>query len=54
MIKTTLELKDVVLYISNLTTNIEFKKYTLTNTDWEALQELADIFIIFVSPTIKL
>ena len=54
MIKTTLKLKDVVLYISNLTTNIEFKKYTLTNTDWEALQELANIFIIFISPTIKL
>jgi len=37
MIKITLELKDVVLYISNLIINTEFNKYTLINTDWEAL-----------------
>jgi len=54
MIKVTLELKEVVLYILNLTINNELKKYTLTNTDWEALQELNNIFTIFASPIIKL
>ena len=54
MIKTALELKEVIIYISNLTTNTEFKNYTLTITDWAALQDLADIFAIFVTPTIKL
>ena len=54
MIKTALELKEVIIYISNLTTNTEFKNYTLTITDQAALQDLADIFAIFVTPTIKL
>jgi hypothetical protein len=54
MIKTTLELKDAIIYVSKNTNNDEFQNIILNNNEWEALEELKNIFEIFVKPTTKL
>ena len=40
MIKTTLELKEPILYISKNTTNIEFKRNILIEEEWLILSNL--------------
>jgi len=54
MISTTLELKEPLIYINKITKNSEFKRYFLTDTDFDELYELKLIFEVFFKPTIKL
>jgi hypothetical protein len=54
MIKTALELKEPLIYISKNTTNIEYKRNILTDNEWLILIELRNIFEIFVKPSTKL
>src|SRR6266566_4463937 len=54
MIKIAFELKEVIIYIGNNTTNKEFKRNILNESDWLALSELQNIFEIFVKPSTKL
>ena len=54
IIKTTLELKEPILYVLRNTENDEFQQLILNNTEWEILHELSLIFEVFVKPTTKL
>ena len=50
MVKTAIELKKIIIYIRNNTTNKEFKRNTLNESEWLALFELQNIFEIFAKP----
>ena len=54
MIKTTLELKRPLIYISKNTLNPDFINNILNEFEWEVLTELKTIFEIFVKPSVKL
>jgi hypothetical protein len=54
MISTTLELKEPLIYINKITKNTEFKRYFLTDMEFDELYELKLIFEVFLKPTIKL
>ena len=54
MITTTLELKEPLIYTNKITKNTEFKKYFLTDTEFEDLNDLQRIFDVFYKPTTRL
>ncbi len=54
MIKTAIDLKQPIIYISKNITNKEFKRYILIDNEWSVLNELKNIFEIFVKPSVKL
>ena len=54
MISTTLKLKDALIYINKFTKNTDFKRYFLTDDEFNELNELKRIFEIFVKPTTSL
>ena len=51
MIKNTLELKEPLIYINKITKNTEYKRYFLTDNEFEELNELKIIFEVFLKPT---
>ena len=54
MISTTLELKEPLIYINKITKNTDFKRYFLSDNEFEELIELKKIFEVFIKPTTKL
>lgn len=54
MLNTLLELKEPLIYISKITSNLEYKRLFLSNSDWVELEELKKIFLVFLKPSIKL
>jgi hypothetical protein len=54
MIKTAIDLKQPLIYIAKVTTNKDYKRYILTETEWTELNELKNIFEIFIKPSVKL
>lgn len=54
MLKTILELKEPLTYISNNTTNKEFKRIFFNPKEWLIISYLKQIFKVFVKPSIKL
>jgi hypothetical protein len=54
MILSTIELKELLIYISKNTTSKEYKRYILSSNEFDKLEELKSIFEVFLKPTIKL
>ena len=54
MIKTTLKLKPILLYIYKNTNNEEYQDIFLNKIEWDILNQLLKIFEIFNKPSIKL
>jgi hypothetical protein len=54
MLPTFLELKEVLIFISKNTQNLEFIKVFPNTEEWEELANLKRIFYIFYKPSIKL
>jgi hypothetical protein len=54
MILIVLELQNLLIYITKNTTNKEYKRYILSGTEFDELNELKTIFEVFKKPTIAL
>lgn len=54
MLKSTLRLKEVLIYISKITENDEFKNISFSSMEWYIIQQLINIFEIFVILSIYL
>jgi hypothetical protein len=54
MLKAAQDLKEPLTYISNNTTNNEYKKVALRSIDWLVINTLVEILEVFVKPSIKL
>jgi len=54
MLERLLRVKEALKYISKNTDNLEFKELYFTSTEWFFIQQLKDIFEIFIKPSIRL
>jgi hypothetical protein len=54
MLSTFLELKEVLIYISKNTSNLEYNRIFLNSKEWAEIEELKRIFEVFLKPSIKL
>jgi hypothetical protein len=54
MLNTFIELKEPLEFVYRFITNTEFKNIYLNSVDWFTIQQLRNLFNIFVKPLVKL